>query len=436
VSHAQFSPGPQSVTCSLYFLQEESEESQIGTTAFVNQFQTGALAMKEEGKTLSKETRIHWLDNLRTFMIFLVVLLHAGLVYESSGITAFFWIVDDPSTNHLSGILNLMLDLFVMPTIFFISGFFVVRSTRSRGACIFLKSKCKRLLLPWLIAVFTLIPLYKVIFLYSRNLPQEHWTTYFHWTNEIWGQNWLWFLPVLFLFNALYLILSKKGISLAGVRLKKAVWALFLAALFYGLILNLLNLQGWTKTLLIDFQNERILIYFMLFLLGAACYERRTFESETGITRLYVCVAVTAWIPVGLYSLLVIHSLIDPGAYLISRTSDILLIQISFLLSMFCLVYLVLGTFRRFMTKPSAWGAKLSQNSYGVYVLHVIVMGGIAVALMDSSIPSVLRHLILAVSTYLLSHAMVSLYRNARTAWTKPLHASAHRRLTHGELSG
>ncbi len=33
--------------------------------------------------------------------IFLVVLYHAGLVSESSGLTASFWIVDDPRTSNL-----------------------------------------------------------------------------------------------------------------------------------------------------------------------------------------------------------------------------------------------------------------------------------------------------------------------------------------------
>jgi peptidoglycan/LPS O-acetylase OafA/YrhL len=38
--------------------------------------------------------RIYFLDNLRTFMIFLVVLYHAGGVYESSGIWASFCILE------------------------------------------------------------------------------------------------------------------------------------------------------------------------------------------------------------------------------------------------------------------------------------------------------------------------------------------------------
>ncbi|UCE46608.1 MAG: hypothetical protein JSW47_13415 [Phycisphaerales bacterium] len=71
-----------------------------------------------------KGNRIYFLDNLRTFMIFLVVLCHAGGVYESSGTWASFWIIDDPSTNNLSGLIFLISDIFMMPIIFFISGFF------------------------------------------------------------------------------------------------------------------------------------------------------------------------------------------------------------------------------------------------------------------------------------------------------------------------
>ena len=61
----------------------------------------------ERRQNAIRGNRICWLDNIRTFMIFLVVLVHAGGVYESSGTWASFWIVDDPSTNNLSGLLFL-----------------------------------------------------------------------------------------------------------------------------------------------------------------------------------------------------------------------------------------------------------------------------------------------------------------------------------------
>ena len=111
---------------------------------------------------MSTKGRLYFLDNLRTFLIFLVVLNHAGVVYESSGLTASFWIVDDPATSHLPGLLNLIMDLFVMPTILFISGYFTPSSLERKGSWRFLKGKFRRLMVPWVVAVFTLIPLYKM----------------------------------------------------------------------------------------------------------------------------------------------------------------------------------------------------------------------------------------------------------------------------------
>ncbi len=248
----------------------------------------------EKGQDAIKGNRIYFLDNLRTFLIFLVVLSHAGLVYESSGIGAFFWIVDDPSTNNLSGILNLIIDIFCMPTIFFISGFFAPLSMKNKKGWTFLKSKFKRLIIPWVIAVLTLIPLYKIIFLYSRNLPQESWTTYFHWSNGIWSQNWLWFLPVLFLFDILYLFFSRVNINISNITLKRAVFVIFHIGFIYSFCMSIFKGQGWTKTILIDFQNERLLIYFMIFLLGSLCYKLKIFESKWKSKKLYHIINCTA----------------------------------------------------------------------------------------------------------------------------------------------
>ena len=74
--------------------------------------------MIEEGQAPIQRNRIYWLDNLRTFMIFLVVLIHVGIVYESSGVGGLFWIVSDPSMINLFEILDIIIDLFVMSAIF------------------------------------------------------------------------------------------------------------------------------------------------------------------------------------------------------------------------------------------------------------------------------------------------------------------------------
>jgi len=55
--------------------------------------------MTNNEKVTTKGNRLHFLDNLRAIIIFLVVLYHAGGVFEATGMWAPFWIVDDPSTN-------------------------------------------------------------------------------------------------------------------------------------------------------------------------------------------------------------------------------------------------------------------------------------------------------------------------------------------------
>jgi fucose 4-O-acetylase-like acetyltransferase len=368
--------------------------------------------MIEKGQDAHNGNRIYFLDNLRTFMIFFVVLYHAGGVYESSGIWASFWLVDDPSTNHLAGILNIIIDIFVMPTVFFISGFFTPLSMKKKKGWAFLKSRFKRLIIPWIVAVLTLIPLYKIIFLYSRNLPQESWTTYFHWSNGIWNQNWLWFLPVLFLFDILYSFFSRANINISNITLKKAVFAIFLIGFVYSFCMSLFKFYGWTKTIFIDFQNERLLIYFMIFLLGSLCYKLKIFESDVTSKKLYIVINCTAWIPINLYILVLINFFIRPGSYIFSKILDIILLWLGFHLSLLCLLYLMVTTFRYYLNKQGKILKALNENSYNVYIIHVIVIGCIALIMLNTTIPSLLKYLTLVVSTWVLSNLIVYFYRS------------------------
>ncbi len=366
---------------------------------------------RDERKTLDSRDRIHFLDNLRTFTVFLVVLCHAGGVYESSGIWASFWIVDDPATNDLSGLLNLILDIFMMPTLFFVSGYLAPASLQTKNAWPFLKSRFKRLMIPWIIAALTLLPVYKIIFLDSRNLPQEHWTTCFHWSNGIWCQNWLWFLPVLFAFNILYLLLSRATTSAPRISLKGAILGAFVVGLVYSVTMDIAGFRGWTHTVLLDFQNEKLLIYFMAFLLGALCFTRKVFDAKPKGKKLYIFVNATNWIPITSYIVFLFFPWLNPGRHIVSEFADTLILWLSYQLALLSLVYLMIETFRRYVHKPGTLWKELNANSYSVYIIHVIVMGGFALALRDTALPSLWKYLILTASTFVASNLIVSLLR-------------------------
>lgn len=378
--------------------------------------------MAERSRT--KEDRVFFLDDLRTIIIVLVVVYHAGGVYESTGAWASFWIVDDPATNAFSGLLGLVLDIFLMATMFFISGYFTPASLNDRTAWMFIKGKFRRLALPWIIAVLTLVPLYKVIFLRSRNLPQEHWLTYFHISSPT-SQNWLWFLPVLLLFNLLYLAISKSGIRLPRVSLRTAAIGIFLVGWAYSTGMDLLDLRGWTLTWLIDFQNERLLIYFMFFLFGALCGKRGAFDAKPGNKRLYTVVNAVSWIPITIYAVFLIFPLLNPGEIIVSKIMDRVILWLFFQISLFCLVFTMIETFWRYRNKEGKLSRELNRNSYYVYIIHLIVLGGLASSMLDTAMPSLSKHLVLVVATLVASNLIISLSRSTYTRGAVTLSPSA-----------
>lgn len=360
--------------------------------------------------TSDGENRVYWLDNLRSFMVFLVVLLHAAIVYEKNAIGALWWIVFDPSDSNLPSIVFAILDIFVVATLFFVAGYCTPLSLKKRQGWAFLLAKFRRLIIPWALAVLTLIPAYKVIYLYSRNLPQQSWENYFHW-NSLWSQNWLWFLPVLFLFNVLYLCLSNTRINLSGLKLKTALGAVFLGSIAYGCCIHLFNLRAWTTSVLFDFQNDRLLIYFLVFLLGALCWQRQVFADIRSNKKLSLMLHSTGWLPIALHISLFAYPILNPGKYLISKVMDTLMLQLAFVTSLAYLLYAIIMTFRIYLNKQGPISKIMNRNAYSVYIVHTVVLGMIALPMLDLVMPSLLKLSLSAVLTFVISNLIASAYR-------------------------
>jgi fucose 4-O-acetylase-like acetyltransferase len=370
--------------------------------------------MKEKESNLPRGKRIHWMDNLRIITVFLVVLYHIGGVYEAAGLWSGFWIVDDPATMTWVGILGIVFDVMVIPTLFFVSGYLTPSSLKNRSGSDFVKGKLRRLMLPWLVAVLTLMPLYKFFFLYSRGLPQEHWSTYFHFSKEsITSQNWLWYLPVLFVFNLLYLLLSKTNIKMPKISLAAAVTGAFMLGLagsyFTG---SLLGFRSWTKTILLDFENERLLMHFLIYLLGALYYQRGVFASKPKSKTLYIVANSLAWLPITVHIFARLYPFLYPESYAITPLY-LLIWWVSFHLSTLSMVYVMIESFWRYLDKTGKIWNELNKNSYGVYIIHVIVIGVFGTLLLNLDLPALVKYLLLIVSTYLGSNLLVSLYRYA-----------------------
>ena len=370
------------------------------------------------------KTRIYFLDNLRTFMIFLVIVLHAGIVYEP--ILENVWIVVDPDQNSSIGLIRMYLDIFVMFTMFFVSGYFIPDSLKSKNTWGFLKSKFKRVMIPWIVAVFTLIPAYKFIFLYSRGLPQEEWYTYFHLFERAGGNlgfyadnptmGWLWFLPVLFLFQVLYLVLAKTNVFSIKISLRTGVILTFATGIIYSMVISSMGLRGWFHTPILHFQSERLLVYFMVFLLGSLCYKLNVFESNIKNKKYYIWSNIVLTLSLSVFTAVALNfffNMIEPGRnyFFVSDTVDRVIYYSTSLLSMFSFLYILIHIFRFRINKTSSMFSELSKNSYAVYVIHMVVIGVFALMLLKVSMPGIVKFFILTILTFVVSNILVSAYR-------------------------
>ena len=366
--------------------------------------------------------RSYFMDNLRTFLIFGVIVIHSGLVYEE--VLAGSWITIDPDKSGGIGLIRLYLDAFIMYLWFFISGYFVVSSKSSKSFWTFIKVKFTRLILPWFFGIVLLIPLYKYIFLYSRGLPQEEWYSYFHFYLRPGGnpyyfadnpvQNWLWFLPILFLFQLLYLLIPESWSR--TISFKKGIVGLVLVGTLYGWTISSLGLSGWYHSFLLHFQNERLLTYFLTFLLGSLAFRQNIFNSIFSNRPLYIWINVLLIIIMSVYTLVALNlffNLVDPtrNFFFVNAPVDRLVYYFSQIVTMVSISYLILHAFYKYCNRSNSILHSLAKSSYHVYLIHLIVIGIIGTMMVSLSISPWIKYAFLSIATFVVSSLISVFYR-------------------------
>ena len=101
--------------------------------------------------------RRHDLDALRAFAMLLGIVLHGALAFIPGA-----WAVTDASVEGEGtpfALLTMAIHGFRMPVFFLMSGFFTAMLLRQRGLQALVRHRARRILLPLVIAMFTVIPL-------------------------------------------------------------------------------------------------------------------------------------------------------------------------------------------------------------------------------------------------------------------------------------
>jgi len=354
---------------------------------------------RHAGRAMSAPPRLVFLDNLRAMAIVLVVVLHASITYMA--FAPEWWYVLDPRRSLLLTAIVLLLDVPLMPALFFVAGYFALPSLQRRGTGGFIREKVVRLGIPWVVGVVFLAPLATYMIYVSRDVP----TGYLEfWKTDFWGpmfqQSVYWFLGVLF---AGFLVLawmwgrdterlraSEPRPERPGARVFLAVVAATAAwSILVGRRYGLDDWQhlGW----LFVIQPARVAFYVGYFALGVYA-ERRAWFGAAGYRP-------------------------DPGpwgwgcvvsgiVYLAFRfagnpTSFGERAVAAALFAAFCLMAVIAGIalLQRVAEGANPAWRTLASNAHGIYDVHPLILYPLAYLLLDLDAPALVKVTVLVVVT-------------------------------------
>lgn len=307
-------------------------------------------------------------------------------------------------------------DIFFMPLMFVIGGFFMVQSIERKGTKIFIKDRFKRLFLPFiLLGTFFMLIAYFPGFYRARHSTNifEHIFDFF--VIEQWPVGPPWFIWVLFFLSflfALFYALGKKmnwKLSIGALQNKPLLfclaWVLLTWILYVPLTLQV-GANTWTGFYPFDFQLNRAFLYPGYFLIGILMgdygLERGLFSKRSPL--------VKNWGLLLLLALLVFIILTPFPEYLKGQVetgqfsqfwAEVLyysLYPVSCTLS--CLAFITI--FKKKVTKERKWWNSLSDNAYMIYLIHFLFVTWVQFGLMRITAPALLKFGI----TFILSLAL------------------------------
>jgi fucose 4-O-acetylase-like acetyltransferase len=336
-------------------------------------------------------SRLIAFDRVRVLLAMLVVAHHAGQPY---GPTGGEWPLFSPERAPILGPFFAVNAAFFMGAFFFISGYLMPGAVDRHGPAAFLRERLVRLGIPLLLFVLVIFPL--VVTLVGGGSPAA-WLTYPAAYVDAIESGHLWFLGHLLIYAAVYAAwrwwrtdrppVDRAAGWVPGHRevlglVAGLALATFVVRLFWDIDQWVTLLGGVTK-----FEPAHLPQYLTLFVLGAVAYRRdwfRRLPASVGLTWLGLGLAAgVAFYLLGPLSALGLRVPIAGGGLTLgslvwSPWEAVICVGLSVGL---------LTLFRDHWTRAGRLLPILAANTYGVYVVHLLLIIGLQFALVDAGWP-------------------------------------------------
>ena len=364
------------------------------------------------------DQRRYDLDWLRTLAFGLLILYHIGMYYVAD----WGWHVKSESTSTALQDLMILTNPWRMSLIFFISAMALALAQRNNGIASLLALRSNRLLIPLLFSMFVVVVPQVYFEARAQNLIQPGFFNFWwHYINPnttllpehhsaigLLTWNHLWFLPYLWSYSVLILLVSKPLRMLAQSRALRVIPA-FGALLFvvFGLVLAWLTLRSQfpsTHALLDDWYNHAK--YFSVFVAGYVfALQGSWWQKVIAARRVWLVTAIVC------YGLIIAdrHGLLDsiPQSFADSLTGRIL-VGLVLALNHWGWILALIGYAGRYLSRPTNAldnnGKLLHYSNTAIlpwYMLHQTLIIVFAVWLKPLSLPMSIEAMLLLVLTCL-----------------------------------
>lgn len=319
--------------------------------------------------------RMYFIDNLRAVTISMVVTLHVFLCYMKFAPS--WWFVIDPEQSMFFTYGVILIDVPIMPVMFFIAGYFALSSLQKHGIPGFWAGKFRRIIIPWVLGVLFLAPPAMYMILLSRDKAPDYLD---FWGGQFWSsmysQSVFWFLGLLALFYIVLTFCYRNFPSLRAPARRSKVPSPILWVLFVGgassvfLLMNLFYpVDTWISDYyLLVFQPLRLPVYFLYFWLGILAWKRNWF-SRQGYNPKLVPWAVLSVLSAMLY--LYFKLKVTPGETGFAiKTGNAL----GFNLFAFSVLMTSIAAFSKYLNSGSPFWKSFASCSYGIYLFHSLAV--------------------------------------------------------------
>jgi len=375
------------------------------------------------------------MDYWRTFMVLLVVVHHSYLSY----VIGYDWYVSDVVKTLSFTWSSIILDVFMMPIMFFIAGYFSFPSIK-KGVKIFMLKKVFRIAIPFFIGIIFLAPVMTYISI-IHYFPSWDISFFDFWLNHYFTDQFMdpshyWFLSLLLfffiVFAAVYAVMKRKFDNIyekselkPASKLSIIVFIIiFLAAsivLFY--LTGLTYPDGsWTYFLGIKFlklQITKSILYVLYFFMGIFVFIKRIEISKKFLKNIPLLIVVTiiATIAFRFFKFdIYVQQFFDLGFV----TADMQFYNaIVHVLYCFLIFITLMAIFRKYLNRRSKILSRLAANSYKIYLLHLVYVVIIQYSIVDIHIDIFFKFLITAIGAFLLSWGTSELIRLMKQGFLK-----------------